>query len=404
MIWYATEDELTWLSGVPYADLPQPWPSSIPVRLRPGTTADADVGIEPQGVVGAIPLLNGGTVQILPKIGMVDFFRLFMRAHGFGGDLRREFQEFVSYSAGDKTNIGSLAARQLLFAAADVLRLSPQVGRVKRRSEGVFAIGRLDAQGTAFNTATRRQNPAVFWTNERTYDVPENRVLTEAIIRSMMMVSHQDREELAVVHDRWVSRFPRSRNIEADLEWIARRFASEHYGGSRDYYRRALMLAQVVLGCFGLTFGEGTVVEGDSLLLNTANVYEKFVRNVIAGGHSQLGYVVSDAKAWRLTLYADGSHDLRPDIVVSSGGTAILVADAKYKEPVAADHYQMCAYLRASRVDVGVLLAPAFGSDQVGSKRFVTTDGKVVWEISLPLSNLPVTEGFLGGLVRWVGR
>ena len=74
------------------------------------------------------------------------------------------------------------------------------------------------------------------------------------------------------------------------------------------------------------------------------------------------------------------------------------------REPSAADHYQMCAYLRASRVDVGILLAPAFNSDQVGSKRFVTTDGKVVWEISLPLSNLPVTEGFLENLVRWTSH
>ena len=229
---------------------PQPLPSAIAVRLRPGATADADVGIYPEGVVGAIPLRSGGTVQILPKIGMVDFFSLFMRAGGFGGDLRREFQEFVSYSVGDQANIGSLAARQLLFAAADVLRLSPHVGRVKRRSEGVFAIGRLDVQGTAFNTATRRQHPAVFWTRERTHDVPENRVLTEAIIRSMIMLSHQDREELAVVHDRWVSRFPPSRHIEVDLEWVARRFASDGYGGSRDYYRRALMLAQIVLGSF----------------------------------------------------------------------------------------------------------------------------------------------------------
>ena len=404
MIWYATEDELTWLSGVPYVDLPQPWPSSILVRLRPGSTVDADVGIEPQGVVGAIPLLNGGTIQILPKIGMVDFFRLFVGAYGLGGDLRREFQEFVSYSTGDRGNIASLAARQLLFAASDVLRLSPHAGRVNRRSEGLFASGRLDAQRTAFNTATRRQNPAVFWKNERTQDVPENRVLTEAIIRSMMLLSNQDREDLAVVHDRWVSRFSRSANIEADLEWVVRRFASEGYGGSRDYYRRALMLAQVVLGGFGLTFGEGSMVEGDSLLLNTANVYERFVRNVISRGHSPLGYVVSDAKGWGLTLYADGSHDLLPDIVVSSGGAPILVADAKYKEPTAGDHYQMCAYLRASGVTVGLLLAPAFDGDQVGSKRFATSDGKVVWEIFLPLSNLSITEGFLGGLVWWAGR
>ena len=404
MIWYATEGELSWLSGVSYADLPQPLPSSIVVRLRPGATAEADVGIVPQGVVGAIPLRNGGTVQILPKIGMVNFFSLFMRAGGVVGDLRREFDEFVSYSAVDEPNIGSLASRQLLFAVADILRLSPQVGRVKRRHEGVFAAGRLDARATAFNTATRRQNPAVYWMRDRTYDIPENRVLTEAIIKSLMMLPLEDREELAVVHDRWLSRFPRSGNIESDLERVGRRFELGQYGGSRDYYRRALMLAQVVLGGFGLAFGERTVVEGDALLLSAANVYERFVRNVIAGSHSESGYVVSDGRAWALSLYADGSHELLPDIVVASGGVVMLVADAKYKEPDAADHYQMYTYLHATRVDVGLLISPGFNSDQVHSKRFLATDGKVVWEIFLPLSNLSATEEFLQGLVRWVGQ
>ena len=404
MIWQATEGELTWLAGVSYADLPQPWPTAIPVRVRPGSAADADVGIEPQGVVGTVPLLNGGTVQILPKIGMVDFFTLFMRAGGVEGDLSREFQEFVSYSASDEPNIGSLAARQLCVAAADILRLGPHVGRVKRRREGVIAMGRLDARATAFNTATRRHNPAVFWTRERTYDVPENRVLTEAIIRSWMVLSDQDRESLEAVHDRWLSRFPRSLDIEHDLESIARGFVSGQYGGSRDYYRRALMLAQVVLGGFGLAFGEGTAVEADALLLNTANVYEKFVRNVIAARYLGRGYVVSDGQAWAMSLYADGSRRLLPDIVVSARGTIRLIADAKYKHPDASDHYQMYAYLHASQVDVGLFLAPAFEGDQVGHKRFSTTHGKVVWEISLPMSNLQATEEFLGGLVEWLDR
>ena len=395
MIHQVIEGQVTWLPDVSQTDIPYPWPSSITIRLR-----SSGVGVEPRGVVGAVPLLNGDTIQILPKIGRVNFFYLFITAGGLQLELRREFQEFVSYSLDDESNIDYLVAKQLYLAVMDILRLSPQIGRVNCRHEGSFAMGRLDAKATAFNIAAHRQNPIVFWHRERTYDIPENRVLTEAILQAFPLLSEQDRDSFAPIYNQWLSRFPRSGNIMADLEWIGCRFAHMQYGGARDYYRKALMLAQVVLGNFGIGFGGTSVVEGDPVLLNTANVYERYLRNVIARAHSESGYVVSKGGTRIISLYTDGSRETIPDIVVSHSDSVRLIADAKYKKPDSSDHYQMYTYLHVMGVETGLLLAPLFDGDEVVSRKFTSVDGKTVWEIYLPMSNLTATEDFLACLVQ----
>ena len=395
----AIEGHITWLNGVSHVDIPSPWPASVDIRIR-----SASIGIVPQGVVGAVPLLNGDVIQILPKIGRVNFFRLFIKAGGLQGDLEREFEEFVSYSLDDESNMSSLAARQLYVAALDILRIGPQLGRVLRRREGAFAMGRIDAIATTFNVATHRREPVAFWVRERTYDIPENRVLTEALVRALLLLSVADRDSLEHVCERWLSRFPRSKNLMADLEYVSHGFAVRQYGGPRDYYRKALMLAEVVLGNSGLGFGEGTTVEGDSVLLNTADVYERYLRSVIAGTHGESGYVVSHGREWTISLYSDGSYQMIPDIVISRGGSVTLIADAKYKVPVSSDHYQMYSYLHVMDVETGLLLTPSLDGEEVVARRFSAVDGKTIWEVYLPMSSLPATEAFLGRLGQDFGR
>ena len=399
MIHQAIEGQVTWLPGVSHNDIPYPWPSSISIRVR-----STGLGVVPQGVVGTVPLLNGDTIQILPKIGRVSFFRLFVTAGGLQQELKREFDEFVLYSLDDESDIDSLVARHLYLAALDILRLGSQIGRVHRRREGSFAMGRIDARATAFNIAAHRREPVAFWSRERTYDIPENRILTEAITQALPLLAKPDRDAFAHVYRRWLSRFTRSRNLIADLDHVSRGFSQGQYGGARDYYRRALMLAEVVLGNFGLGVGEGATIEGDSVLLNTADVYERYLRNVIARAHAELGYIVSKGSAWTISLYTDGSRQMNPDIVVSRDDAVKFIADAKYKEPDSSDHYQMYAYLHVMGVEVGLLLAPSFAGDEVVHRRFSSADGKVIWEVYLPMSNLPATEAFLSHLARYFGR
>lgn len=398
MIHQTTEDKVTWLTGISYSDFPQPWPASISIAVRP-----TGIGVEPHGVVGVVPLLNGDAIQIRPKIDRVSFFRLLAVAGGHQQELEREFEEFVPYTIDEESNVDSLIARQLYISARDILRLSPQFGRSIRRRHATFAKGRINARETAYNLATRRRDPVVSSSRDRTYDIPENRVLTEALVRALPLLSSTDRESLQFIYHKWLSRFTRPVNLQADLESVAHRFARMQYGGPRDYYRKPLMLAEVILGASGIGIGQLSMIEGDAVLLNTATVFERYLRNIIARTHSAIGYGVAAGTSHTASLYTDGSRRIIPDIVVSRDERVTLIADAKYKEPTSTDHYQMYAYLHVTGASVGLLLTPALHGERVTRRKFTSPDHKTVWEIGLPLANIPTTEAFLACLAQDFG-
>jgi 5-methylcytosine-specific restriction endonuclease McrBC regulatory subunit McrC len=394
MIWRAKEGETTWMHGLHASDIP-PLPSGISLHLRIG-----ELGIEAQGLVGAVPLLNGDTLQIVPKIGQINFLRLLFKAEGFQRDLEREYADFVSYSVEEDQNVDSIVARQLMYSAAQIMNRSPQQGRVKRRRQGMFAAGQIDVVSTTFNLACRKDEPVVYFVREKTLDIPENRVLSEAIARASIALDEADRFELDWIRERWLSRFPRSGDLEGDLEEVEEGFASGRYGGPRGYYRRALMLAQVVLGSSGLGFSERTSVEGDAILLNTADIFEKYLRNVINEAYSGAGYVVTKGGVGVMSLYTDGSFELEPDISISRDGRTQLIADAKYKQPTSGDHYQMHTYLAVNGVKRGLILAPLYNGSDVVVREYSTIDKMVIREIYLPMNDLTLTEKFLGTLVE----
>lgn len=390
MIRQAKEGEIAWLPGLHLSDIPNPLPNGIVVHLR-GT----EIGLEAQGLVGAIPLLNGETLQITPKIGRINFLRLLFKAEGFQPELEREYDDFVYYSVEEMENIDSIVARQMLFSAAEIMKRSPQTCRVRQRRRGMFAAGQIDVVSTALNLVCRTEDPVTYFIRERTPDIPENRVLTEAITRAWRALDETDRVQLRSVQERWHDRFPASADLNADLEQVERGFASGRYGGPRDYYRRALMLAQIVLGSNGLGLSSGETVEGDAILLNTADIFEKYLRSVISEAYSDLGYVISKGGVGGTSLYTDGSFELQPDITISKDGRTLLIADAKYKQPTAGDHYQMHTYLAVNRIKRGLLLAPLYEGNEVVLREYSTTDKTVVIEVYLPMNNLPLTEDFL---------
>jgi 5-methylcytosine-specific restriction endonuclease McrBC regulatory subunit McrC len=395
MIRRAKEGEITWLPGLQASDIPQ-LPKGISLHLKQG-----ELGIEAEGLIGAIPLLNGDTLQIVPKIGRVNFFRLLFKAEGCQRDLDKEYTDFVSYSVDEDQNIDHVVARQLMYSAAEIMKRSPQQGRVKHRREGMYAVGQIDAVSTTLNLACRKQEPVVYFIRERTLSIPENRVLTEAIIRAWLVLEEGDRFELRNIVERWFSRFPRSADLAVDLETIEQGFASGRYGGARDYYRQALMLARIILGSNGLGLSEGAMVEGDAILLNTANIFEKYLRNIISEAYSGAGYVVTKGGVGVTSLYTDGSFELQPDITISKDSRTLLIADAKYKQPTSGDHYQMHTYLAVNGIKRGVILAPLYEGTEVVVREYSTSDKTLVREIYLPMGDLNLTEQFLGTLIEF---
>ena len=389
------EGEISWLPGLTLHHLPQALPTGIYVHAK-----GALLGLEAQGVAGSIPLRNGDTLQILPKVGQVNFLRMLFLAEGRQGRLRRDYDDFVAFSVDEDESLNFLVARQLIASAARILHQSPMVGRIERKGRGAFAVGRLDPVKTALNIAARKSAPVEYTRRERTLDTAENRVISEALVRAQSSLLPADREMYDPVILKWHRKFNRSNRIKDDLHEVEEGFSSSRYGGPRGYYHRALMLSQIVLGSFGVGLGEASLVEGDAMLLNTADVFERYLRATIASRYAAEGYVVSKGGGAMQSLYTDGSYEITPDIIIQKDGKTVLIADAKYKTPSSSDHYQMNAYLGVMGTSKGILLAPAMGKHKVYARAYATGRGCFVHEAFLPMADLKATEAFLSSLVE----
>jgi hypothetical protein len=382
MIKVIKEGQICWLPGLQIADLPEKLPAGISIHSRSGV-----IGLESQGVVGAFPLKNNDTVHITPKIGDVNFFRLLLKAEGNQLSLENEFENFVHFSSSSGESVSSLVALRLFVCLDEILRKSPLQGRIKNYRKAEYATGEIEAIKTALNIAMKQPQPVVSRVKQRTVNIPENRILTEALLRAWVLINEDSREKFESIYYRWINKFPRSKFIHRDLLEIEKSFASNSYGGSRDYYRQSLMISKIILGSCGIALNSLHDVAGDAALLNAADIFEKYIRNVIVTNYAEKGYVVTKGGAGLQSLYTDGSFELIPDIVISRGDKVTLIADAKYKKPTAADHYQMASYLAAHRIKRGALIAPLFSGKIPVVKEFSTPEKTIVREIYLPMDD-----------------
>ncbi len=400
MIWFAKENDTTWL---PNFDIR--W---LPPRLNPGITivrSHSEIGLQVGGVIGAIPLNNGDTLRITPKVGTINFLRMLMTCEGLFQDFSTEFENLASYNMDDEYASYKLITKSFGLSLMEVKNRSLRFDRKKVRQAGQFARGRVQPESTEINLKQAKDNPIVFDTWEREYDTAENRVLGKAasvIIGQLRQISDSD---LIKAAEFWSNRFSRGFSIE-DLFEVNRRLLRHQFGGSRGYYVKALGLAKIILGEAGISSDTGSSIEADGLLINSANLFEQYLRKLLIDSYKGQGVLVTKGGGIsNRSLYLDGSFELEPDFVFQRDSKFLHIADAKYKRPDSKDHYQMVCYLSRYGVRSGVLFHPELDpANDIEPRKRSTSDGLMVWEVPLPLQDLDSTQSILGqALERFAG-
>ncbi|MEQ5815180.1 hypothetical protein J3362_06675 [Marinobacter sp. NFXS11] len=396
MIRIIKEGEIGWLPGIQSSELPSPLPKGLSLHIR-GTV----IGIESQGLIGALPLKNGDTLQILPKVGQANFLKMLFRAEGYYplNELGRD--EFVEVGHDSDETLSAVVIRRFISSTEEIMRKSAIQGRVSKKYSGTYLNGTIDAIKTSFNIARRAEDPVCGTTKQKTVDIPENRIISEAVAIALRTLKSQTNQSLYLqILQKWLSKFPRSKNVRADLNHVDQGLSGERYGGARGYYRQALMLARIILGSDGISIDGSSKKESDSFLINTADIFEKYLRSTFINIFKEQGYVVSSSSGSKVSLYTDGSFELNPDIMIFQENKLVLLIDAKYKTPTSSDHYQLQAYLNNYKLGSGLLISPNMESDEVKVKEYMTPSGIVVREIYIPLGNLMITEAFLGSVIQ----
>lgn len=396
-IWTVRESSTTWLQDFPSAIVPAELASQVRVVTR-GRQSGLEVG----GIIGAAALLNGDTLQIVPKVGETNFFRMLLTAEGLFDKVREADQQFVSWGASDDAGAATaILARRLLLEVAQIEAAGPRFARVRKVQRMESPSGRIVLGPTIKRLRVRSLQPFECITQVRTFDVAENRVIAAAARLAVQHLKVREDWQLKLAA-RWQRNFYRPGSLQSDLAITAERLARGFYGGPRGAYASGVTLARLILGQAGMSLGREVCVLGDSLFVNSATLFENYVRAALAAALKPLGYSVSKGGAPAQFMYDDGSFELIPDIRVSQGLSTLALGDAKYKTPDSSDHYQMAAYMRAYNVSRAFLLCPEYAPTPVAITRHRASDGRTVAVVRLPLSDLDATEQLLADLHRIV--
>jgi len=397
--WLVSEEGYRALPGFRFEWLPNQASRYVTLRVdRQGLVA-----AKSEQYVGALPLLNGDTLRLLPKIGMKAFGRMLLVAECLENALGHEFSSLVASSTtdGDSASWLALLARGLVSHLGTIDAMSPSFGRARTAQRLDFVRGRVDATRTSLSIERGDSRPVHCTVENRTTDTPENRFLgsaANAVLRTQRL-SREDR----LVASRWAARFS-GRTTPDDIEHVSRRMSRGDYSGSRSYYQPAMAVAFMILNGGDISLAGEPTVNTEALVVSSSTLFERYVRSVISKYLSPLGFVVAKGVQPPLSLLDDGRYTLIPDISISLNGKLRLLVDAKYKtggEVPVADYYQLISYARAYALRKVALVMPSVENDSNATRVIRRSfDSIEVAELRMNLDDWSATEAWLAEEVR----
>lgn len=358
--WTIFDSQVTPLLGFDLAWLPE----QAATYVTPHITRQADheaVALEVGPYVGALPLTNGDTLYITPRVGQQTLSYMLMVTGRLENAVQREFEQLANlgYSTQNSVSWVHLLARSFLDHLRLIEKGSLRFDRKRVSERRQTASGQLDMVPTLISLRRRETIPVHCVVRTRTYETVEHRMLGAAanILLSLRAV---EVDNLAIAR-RWTKYLGDGPLTNQELRDVARSLSAGHYTGPRSYYIKALVMAQLILAQGGVTLDDAATVRSEALLTNVYTLFESYVRITLRNHLTKQGYVVEKLDSGAPTLFVDGTSELKPDVIISDRTGVRLLVDAKYKlrEDIgAADYYQMATYLKGYQVQHGVIVRP----------------------------------------------
>lgn len=331
------------------------------VEATPDPAFDGRWCVRAKGIVGvaAIPLPDGGTItlRIAPKIPIARLLFLLHYSHSPKGWRSEHVQ------VDEDEELLPALARLFALQADEAIRRGLLKGYRQTEETALVMRGRV-REAEQVRRHQGRLIPLEITHDDYTDDITENRLLRTAceVLLRLPGVPQDVRGRLLRLRARLAEITPIRRG-DVLPAWQRSRLNTR--------YHNALRLAELVLRAASVEHHPGSVtVHG--FLFDMARVFEDFVTTAL-----REAFTGSDGHcALQATHHLDEHNAIRviPDFVrYSAEGTAVAVADAKYKaeKPAGfpdADLYQMLAYCTTLNLAHGHLVY-AKGNSPHGSHR-----------------------------------
>lgn len=389
------DSQVTRLPGFDLAWLPPQAVSYVTPHIYHDLTGQQSIALEAGPYVGALPLTTGDTLYIAPRIGRQALARMLVVTERLTDAARKEFEEFASLSQGEDDNLSwiYLLSRSFLTQLRLIEKSSLRSERVQTTERRQNAKGKILVAPTLMSLIRREDEPVHCTYRGKTFDTAEHRVLAAAAatLQELQVVDevHQD------VSLRWREKLHGKPLTDQELGSVVRSLNSGYYTGARAYYIPALVMARLILVQGGLAFDDEDAIRTEALLTNVYALFESYVRITLRNALAEQGYVVEKLESGAPTLFADGTAELKPDVIISDARGVRLLVDVKYKlnEAIqAADYYQMAAYLKGYQIEHGLIVRPRIStiSNPLVSRRM--NYGGYVHELNIGLHDWTQAE------------
>lgn len=356
------------------------------------------VSLEAGPYVGTLPLNNRDTLYIIPRAGRESFSRMMFVVEGIEEAARKEFEEFVNlgYTEAGHTPWSVLLARPFISRLRMIEKESLVTNREASFRRLGYVRGRVKFTGTLISLARNDENPIHTFLREPTHLNLENRLLSTASAVLLRVGNLDDMQRQVVA--RWAGLCRGNYITLNELRNIISGIRTHKFTGSRSYYVSALVMARLIIFQTGISLESSNGIEGEPLVTNIADLFEKYIRTLIGRYLLPKGYLVEKNERQPPSLFSDGTCKLKPDIIISQQGTVKLIADVKYKpRPVVdtSDYYQMSIYLDNFGINVGLLVLPNPNQSEHNLIKRETVKGKCIFELRLPLNDWEKSESAL---------
>lgn len=371
---------------------------------------DGDWALDAGSYAGLLPCEGDVVIQIDPKFDVSDLSYLLLRS----GDIARWFER------PNEREVPYQIARDDLssFFEALVHTFLSRIDQVKRygllRREVVHSIqssvirGKIDMTGLR-KTCTKANMLLPQRVRDYLISNPENRILAECLrFLSGWKLLTVGRSEVLKRLD-YFEPLSRDKVTKSDLSEVRRVLTEGDVPSSRRYYLPALELATLILQRAGITLGTKDDVSFYPIMVNTYEIFERYIRNLCRDSLRPTPVVVLNGRDLSRWFY-DRAYDrllLKPDILLIQGGETLAALDVKYKTgPSASDHYQMAAYLDTYGLSRGAFVT-ATAEGGAGAVGEFQKSRRTVYDFSFNLKQIHasearlqefVTEKLVGGL------
>jgi len=354
--------------------------------------------METGAYVGILPLAADYGIQILPKSGLKNLTYMLYKSGLLNRSLETPFDQTVPYQIPDDDLESFFEGLvQSFLGSLDIIRRWGLARETVAECQSAVSIrGKIDYLRWTRSIPRTAGFPVPQIVFTSTLDNLANRILRRCLEYLARTPLHYFQRTDVLARLDYFGQVPSSWISAEEVVEAQRLLERGQFQSSRYYYLPALNLALLILRGAGLALGDDQDVTFKPILIDTASMFEKYIRVISQEALQELDAHVEDGRQFPEPFYRESSRPIsvEPDILVRRGGQTLLVADVKYKfAPTAQDHYQLWAYMQVHQVErAGFVSVSESGAKSTQNPQWFRREQRHVFDYAFDCRHIKQSE------------